>query len=171
MKKIILPIILAAVLGIGGGIAAVTLNLANTASADITEIVSNDLLKPGKYYLDGDVSTDIWIEVTPDHLSLKGSDLDNWLLIRGRKLHDENNIAVTDEQLVDMLDSWHQLFCANKLYQLSRFGVSEWPYIINVDRDNTITDREELLDSNAGFRFNDKTNTIALAVGDFTLVE
>ncbi len=36
MKKIIIPVIIAAVLGVGGGIAAVTLNGANnTAAADI----------------------------------------------------------------------------------------------------------------------------------------
>lgn len=170
MKKIIIPVILAAVLGVGGGAAAVILNRSNTASAAVTED-SNAALKPGIYYLNGDVNAEMWIEVNPDFLTLKGSDLDNSLAEALRKLYEEDNALLTDEELRAQLEALKQLYCAEKLYQLQPVEIEGCTHAIKVDRDNTITDREELLKTNAGFRFNDKTNTIGLAVGDFILVE
>lgn len=169
MKKIVVPIILAAVLGVGSGIAAVTLNRTTIASAEIPE-VSNDLLKPGRYYLNGDVSTEIWFEVTPDRLSLKGTDVDEWLMDDVRGFYEGGNIPFTEEMLKRDLET-SKLLYFDKLYQLTEYGAKDKPYFIKIDRDNTITDREELLNTNAGFVFNDKMNTISLSLGDFTLVE
>ena len=169
MKKIVIPIILAAVLGVGGGIAAVTMNRATIASADIPE-VSNDILKPGKYYLNGDVSTDKWIEVTPDYIALKGTDVEEWLMDGIRGFYENGDIPFTEEMVQRDFEENKLLYC-DKLYQLTEFGAKNSPYIICVDRDNKITDRKELLNTNAGFVFNDKTNMISLSIGDFILVE
>lgn len=179
MKKIIIPVIIAATLGVGGGIAAVALNdTNNTAVADIE--VSNDLLKPGTYYLNGDVNAEMWIEVNPDFLTLKGTDIDKSLteaaIKSNRALEQslkENDIDldIPEDVSAKQLEELKQLYCADKLYQLLYIGLETMPYIIKVDRDNIITEREELLDTNAGFSFDDKTNTISLSVGEFTLVE
>lgn len=182
MKKIIIPVIIAAVLGIGGGVAAVTLNIANntTAAADVQ--VSNELLKSRTYYLNGDVNAEMWVEVNPDFLTLKGTDLDKSLTEAALRLHEEHErslkeasisleISADDETMALELEEFKQLYCAEKLYQLKYVGLETIPYTIKVDCDNTITDREELLRTNAGFPFNDKTNTISLAIGDFILVE
>lgn len=182
MKKIIIPVIIAAALGVGGGIAAVTLNGANSTTAIADIEVSNDLLKSGTYYLNGDVNADMWVEVNPDFLTLKGTDIDKSLTEAAVRLNAElaQSLAdasvdidypVVDEISESKLEELKQLYCAEKLYQLEYIGMETIPYTIKVDRDNIITDRKELLKSNADFPFNDKTNTISLAIGEFTLVE
>lgn len=170
MKKIIIPVIIAAALGVGGGVAAVTLRGAGD-SANAAIEVSNDILKSGTYYLDGDVNAEVWVEVTPDYITLKGTDIDKALTEAIIRDFGEFDIPVTDEKLELQLNENKRLYCTEQLYQLQYLGLEDIPYVIKVDRDNLITDREELLNTNAGFRFNDKTNTISLAVGEFTLVE
>lgn len=169
MKKVVIPIILAAVLGIGGGIAAVTLNRTTIASAESPE-VSNDLLKSGRYYLNGDVSAEIWFEVTPERLSLEGTNVEEWLMDNVRGFYEGGDIPFTEEMVERDFEENKLLYC-DKLYQLVEYGAKDKPYCILVDRDNKTTDREELLNSNAGFVYNDKTNTISLSLGDFILVE
>ena len=53
MKKIIIPIIAAAILGVGGEITAVMMNRANVAIAD--ETLEKVEVKSDKYYLNGDL--------------------------------------------------------------------------------------------------------------------
>lgn len=182
MKKIIFPVIIAAVLGIGGGIAVVTLNGTNTTIAAAETEVSNDILKSGTYYLNGDVNAEMWIEVNPDFLTFKGTDIDKSLTeaaIKGnyelaKSLEDASldiGYTATDEVTANQLEELKQLYCAEKLYQLQYVGLPGSPYVIMVDRYNTTTDRKELLTSNAGFGFDDQTNTISLSLGVFTLVE
>lgn len=181
MKKIIIPVIIAAALGVGGGIAAVTLNIANSTTAAADADI-NDILKSGTYYLNGDVNAEMWIEVNPDFLTFKGTDIDKSLTeaaINGnyelaQSLESASidiDFPVTQAISTSQLDELKQLYCAEKLYQLRYIGQPDSPYVILVDRDNTTTDRKELLTSNAGFRFNDQTNTISLSLGVFTLVE
>lgn len=182
MKKIIIPIIIAAALGIGGGIAAVTLKGTDTTIAAAETEVSNDLLKPGTYYLNGDVNAEMWIEVNPDFLTLKGTDIDkslteaainaNYELAQSLESASVDiDFPVTQAISTSQLDELKQLYCAEKLYQLEYVGLPGSSYVIMVDRYNEITDRKELLKSNAGFRFNEQTNTIICSIGDFTLVE
>ncbi|MBD5130432.1 MAG: hypothetical protein HDT43_11025 [Ruminococcaceae bacterium] len=172
MKKIIIPIVIAiaAVLGVVGGIAAVTVYSANLDTG-INSLVSNDILKSGKYYLNGDVNAEMWFEVNPDFLTLKGNDIDKSLTEFVLSHHAD---TVADEVVSSELETLKQLYCAEKLYQLTYIGIEDrMPYAIYVDRDNTITDREELVDYGkaAAFRFNDQTNTIGNYIGEFTLVE
>lgn len=182
MKKIIIPVIIAAALSVGGGVAAVALNGTNTTIADANAEAANGLLKPGTYYLNGDVNAEMWFEVNPDFLTLKGTDIDKSLTeaaINGnyelaQSLENASidiDFPVTQAISTSQLDELKQLYCAEKLYQLKYVGLPGSPYVIKVDRDNTTTDRKELLNSSAGFRFNEQTNTISLSLGDFTLVE
>ena len=167
MKKIIVPIIIAAALGVGGGITAVMLNRSNVADAETPEPVHEvPELKTGKYYLNGDKSSGLWIEVNPEFLTLKGDDVDASL----RKAI--NDDAVENENVEAEFSNAKELYCTEKIYSVSYFGTENVPYIINVSRHNTVSTPEELKNSNAGFPYNADTNTIKLALlGHFTLVE
>ncbi len=141
-----------------------------------------DILKSGTYYLNGDVNAEMWIEVNPDFLTLKGTDIDkslteaaidaNYALAQSLESASiDGDFPVTQAISTSQLDELKQLYCAEKLYQLKYVGLPGSSYAIMVDRFNEITDRKELLKSNAGFRFNEQTNTIIASIGEFTLVE
>ncbi|MCI5579517.1 MAG: hypothetical protein MR364_08505 [Oscillospiraceae bacterium] len=173
MKKIILPIIIVAALGVGGGVTAVMLNRANTVSADVDELspVLN-VLKCGKYYLNGDKNADLWIEVNPDFLILKGIDVDKSIRDALVKRHEDNSDPVPEKTLQWEFEEDKKLYATEKLYSVMNFGTENTPYLIKVSRDNTESTPEELIRSNAGFPYNDKTNTIKLSLfGEFTLVD
>lgn len=142
MKKIIIPVIIAAVLGVGGGVAAVSLNIANSTAEADTEI--NDILKSGTYYLNGDVNAEMWIEVNPDFLTLKGTDIDkslteaaidaNYALAQSLESASiDGDFPVTQAISTSQLDELKQLYCAEKLYQLKYVGLPGSSYAIMVD--------------------------------------
>lgn len=171
MKKIIIPIIIAAALGVGGGITAVMMNKPVSADKDrsIPEV------KTGNYYLNGDKNSGVWFEVTPDYLSLKGDDVDGYLRSVIIKEYEEDevlqNATLTDDTLQTMLEEYRVLFCGEKIYVVSYMGLESMPYVINVSRDNTATTSEELLKSNAGFPYNGKDTIMLKTMGDFILVD
>lgn len=169
MKKVIVPIIIAAALGVGGGITAVMLNGASNAEAGVIDEDNAPLnveVKSGKYYLGGDKNSDLWIEVNPDFLILKGDDVD--ASIRNAIVER----ATQNEAIEEEISNAKILYCTEKVYGVRRFGTATTPYMIKVSRDNTESDPEKLMNSNAGFPYDPDTNTIRLSLfGDFTLVE
>lgn len=168
MKKIVVPIIIAAALGIGGGITAVMLNKSNVAGADAVEGTAPDNfeVKSGKYYLNGDKNSDLWIEVNPDFLILKGEDVDASI----RKAITER--AFENEAIEEEISEAKILYCTQKIYSAVHVGFESYSHLILVSRHNTESDPEKLIDSNAGFLYDADTNTINLSLfGDFTLVE
>lgn len=174
MKKFVLPIIIAAVLGVGGGITAVMLNRSNTAVADAEDFnTPADIeVKSGKYYLNGDKNSDLWIEVNHDFLILKGTDVDKSVKDAVVKNYEETSDPTpTDEEIKSEVEECKTLYCTEKLYAIKAVGLDSIPYSIKVSRDNSVTDRNELMKTNAGFPYNGK-DTINLGLfGDFILVE
>ncbi len=85
MKKISIPIIIAAVLLIAAVAVTALINKKNAETERLnaeqnvyippTE-VPEDTLKLGKYYLNGDKNADLWVEITPETFLLNGSDVD-----------------------------------------------------------------------------------------------
>lgn len=173
MKKIVIPIILAAILGIGGAAAVITMgrnSVSANADDDIDAFPTNVEVSSGKYYLNGDKESDLWIEVTPDYISLKGSDVDKSLKDAIVKDYEKDNIQTTDEVLNEVFEETKVLYCAEKIYLVRAIGSEE--YVINVSRKNTATDREMLKKTNAAFPYIPAENTIKLALfGDFILIE
>ncbi len=168
MKKFIIPIILAAVLGVGGGVAAIIISRADIASAD-EEIVHEP--KAGKYYLNGDKNSDLWITVNPDFLQLCGNDIDKTLMDAARKDYAEFE-DVTEESIQQYFNELKALYCAEKVYVVKTFLPEKSEDLIKVSRDNKHTDRESLEKSDAAFRYNYEKNSIRLGLlGDFILVE
>ncbi len=175
MKKFVVPVILAAVLGIGGGVTAVMINRANTGSAndDVYRAPAEiPEVKAGTYYLDNDKNSEVWLEVTPDFLIVKGNDIDKTLTGLYEKQYENDGLELTSETLAAQLTADKELFCVEKAYILEYIGTKDMPYIIQVSRHDDNKSGEELKRSNAGFRYNDETNTIHISpFGDFILVE
>lgn len=174
MKKFVLPIIIAAVLGVGGGVTAIMMNRSSTAAADAEDInTPADIeVKSGKYYLNGDKNSDLWIEVNRDFLILKGSNVDKSVKDAVVKNYEEtSDLSPTDEEIKSEVEECKTLYCTEKLYAVKAVGLDNMPYSIKVSRDNSVTDRNELMKTNAGFRYNGK-DTIELSLfGDFIFVE
>ncbi len=109
----------------------------------------------------------MWIEVNPDFLTLKGTDIDKSLteatirldgeLAQSLKKDFDMDFPVTDKISASKLEELKQLYCAEKLYQLQYIGMETIPYSINVDRDNSITDRKKLLKIGAALTLNKKS--------------
>lgn len=176
MKKIIIPVILAAVLGVGGGITAVMLNRSTVANADTNEdeVPTNINVKSGKYYLNGDKSSDLWVVVTPDFLQLQGNDVDKSIKDAIIKEYEEDDYmpTPTDDVLQKQFETDKTLYCNEKAFILESFLPEESKYMIRVSRDDKHTDPESLKNSGAAFIFNADENSIHLGLfGDFILVE
>lgn len=172
MKKFIVPIIAAAILGVGAGVTAVMMNRTNVATADAPGLEEVEV-KSGNYYLNGDVDSDLWIVVTSETISLKGNDIDTSMR-EGVALMYEKDVDELDEEFMqEQVDKFKLLFCEEKPYFAYVVNTSNWRCVIHVDRFNEpVEKREDLQYTNAGFLYEDTTDTINLALfGDFTLVE
>ncbi len=167
MKKFIIPVIIAAVLGVGAG--AATVIMGKQANA------GNSELECGTYYLNGDKNSGLWLEVNPDFLIVKGDDIDNSLKTAVAALHGIDPNASHDEGVQRMLDTEYEecklLYCTEKIYMVKEFLPEKSKNLIKISRDNTDT-FEELLDTNAAFPYRYAEKTIELSLwGDFILVE
>lgn len=175
MKKFIVPIIAAAILGAGAGVTAVMMNRANVAAADNPGIEEVEV-KSGKYYFNGDVNSGLWIVVTPETISLKGDDIETPMreAITAMYREDEPELIELSEVVMQSnLDKANLLYCEEKPYYAHVVNLPNWRCVINVDRFNRpVENREDLLDSGAAFLYDDMTDTIELGLfGNFTLVE
>lgn len=172
MKKIIIPVIIAAALGVGSAAAVISLN--KSADADLPVVTE---LENGTYYLNGDKSSDVWMEVNSDYLIVKGTDIDASLKdaiasrmhgLSPNETPDENTAAEMQNEFEDC----KTLYCTEKVYLVQEFLPEESKSIIKVSRDNTATDPESLEKSNAGFVYNYAKNSINTSLfGDFVLAK
>lgn len=155
----------AATLVVGlGGVTAVMMNRANVATADepgMDEYPRDVEVTSGKYYLNGDKDSGLWVEVNPDFLTLKGDDIETALKdAAGGVEVNYNNMKL--------------LYCAEKDYVVRNFNPDRSEYVLNISRSSERLDDESLRNERgvAGLMYNKAENTIHLgAFGDFTLVE
>lgn len=176
MKKIIIPVIIAAVLGVGSGVTAVLVSRSNMAAANDNQGDFVELeIKSGIYYLNGDKNAELWVEATPDHLVLKGNDVERSMTDAIIKVFEEDSNPITDEAFNTTFEDAKMVYGTEKIYAVQYIGMESFPYWIHVSRDNSEKDRSELVENfgrTAVFPYDDKTNTIKLGLfGDFTLVE
>lgn len=172
MKKFIIPIIAAAILGVGVGVTTIAMNRANVANAGAPGFEEVEV-KSGNYYLNGDVNSGLWIVVTPETISLKGDDIDTSLRAGVAAMYEKNVDELGEEFMQEQVDKFNLLLCEEKPYYAYVVNTSKTRCVIHVDRYNKpVENREDLRSSNAGFPYEDTTDTIHLAFfGDFTLVE
>lgn len=77
MKKFIIPIVIAAALGIGAGVVvASTKSEPVIADEDTEGYLTNEVVKCGVYYPNGGKNSDVWCEVNRDYLIVKSNDVD-----------------------------------------------------------------------------------------------
>lgn len=131
VKKIIIPIIIAAVLGVGSGAAAI---VANNSIATADQKAQLPELKFGKYYLNGDVNSDTYLEVTDNYVAVRLLCDDKRAgfeeLEREYFSKDECYFADIDTLVKANIDKDMEDYCSEKKYLISIFGTPEIPYMI-----------------------------------------
>lgn len=163
MKKIIIPIIAAAILGAGAGVTAMIVN--RPAVADEEGILPE--IKTGRYYLNGDVNSDMYIELTDDYIVTRigGDSLAKFEEFCRNKGFTEEEVNISAEKHRDD-------YCTERKYVLSVTGLDSVPYMLVTHYDeevaaNTVDHRIP----GSGYKFNgDDTISLSL-IGDFILVE
>ena len=159
MKKVVIPIIIAAALGIGGGAAAILLNRPVTAENE----VGAPEITEGKYYLNGDVNSGAYFELTDSTLKLN-FDGDGYAM-------------VYDACINEGWDEWNADHTAN-MFLLDY--CKENPYtVFNLEHLTTIDIERHYANMNddgtpaddiGSFKYDGKSISCS-PLGDFTLVE
>lgn len=158
-SKVVIPIIIAAALGIGGGAAAILLNRPVTAENK----VGAPEIAEGKYYLNGDVNSGAYFELNDSTLKLN-FDGDGYAMVYDACINegwDEWNADHTANMF--LLD-----YCKENPYTvISVASVTT----IDIERHNAlINDDGSPADDTAAFKYDGKSIR-CYPLGDFTLVE
>lgn len=172
MKKFVVPIIIVAALGVGSGVTAIMMN--RHVEADLPVVTE---LECGTYYLNGDKNSNLWMEVNPEFLIVKGTDIDNSLKAAiTSEFHGLDPDSAPDEDTAAIMqtefDKCKTLYCTEKAYLVEEFLPVKSKSKIKISRDNTETDIEELKNSDAALIYNYAEKSINTTLfGDFILVK
>ena len=153
-----------------GGLPANSGNRPNTAIANDGqfEYVALDIC--GTYYLNGDKNADVWIEVDPDFIIIKGVDIDTSVRDAIIKDFEEDSISYTDEDVNTTAKLFKETFCTEMRYAVQYIGFEKFPYSITYGNDDPVTG--EFKPISHALPYDDKTKTIRSGLfGEFTLVE
>lgn len=163
MKKIVISVIVAAALGIGGGVTAVMMN--RHATADKNTALPE--VKTGKYYLNGDKNSGTYINVTENSIVIK---------TEGDALAYFENVCreagFTEEEVEINAPRYLDDYCTERKYVLSVTGAESVPYMLltHYDEKDAVNTTDHRL-SGSGYKF-DGQNKISLSlVGEFIYVE
>ncbi len=159
MKKFVIPIILAAVLGVGGGVTAIMLNRPTLADKNL----ALPELKYGNYYLNGDKNSDMHFELTDNYLALRIegdgiAKIKNVLLEKGS----DNDTADTEARALS------NDYCAENPYKISVFGTTNTPYQLMIHWNENASGP---VYGGTGFTYNGIDTIKCAPFGDFILVE
>lgn len=159
MKKIVIPIIIAAVLGIGGGVTAVMMN--RSATADKNLAVPE--VKTGKYYLNGDKNSDIFFELTDDYIALRinGDPVEK---AKSYFADGEADDSIVTKDTKTATDD----YCKENPYVISVFGTSSTPYQIMIHWNE---EQSGPIYGGIGFTYNGTDKISCHPFGDFILVK
>ena len=165
MKKIVIPIIIAVTLGIGGGVAAVMLN----KPADANMKFSVGLPDPvyGNYYLDGDPNSDVYFEFTEDFLALRIDTSDPYETFKDalrKQGENEEKISQIDDSVRDTVDD----YCAENPYVIGNFGEI---YNIFIHWEGGLQEDGRYLYGGTGFNYDGVDTIKCFPFGEFKLVK
>lgn len=165
MKKIVIPIIAAAILGVGAGVTAAMMNKPAAANDQLPmpEVVT------GNYYLNGDENADMYFELTDDYLALR-IDGDNFTKIKDVLLEKGESELVATNTARDISED----YCAENPYVIGYFGADTIPYHIMIHWDEGVKlyeDQPGLTYGGCGFSYDGIDTITCYPFGDFTLVE
>lgn len=169
MKKIVVPIILAAVLGIGGGVTAVIMNrpTANTEESYSVPPVEDLTATSGKYYLNGNKNSKTWLEITSESLTLNGDNVDDFLKNKAKQQYEHFEDA--DEAINSLYNDLKLIYCGEKSYFIE--FKTDTLYTISVNREADNASFADPMGSRAVFEYYKSENRIHCSLGDFILVE
>lgn len=158
MKKIIIPIIIAAALGIGGGVTAVMMNRPATdeKNSAVPEV------KTGLYYLNGDKNSDIYFELTGDYIALR---------INGDPVEKAKSyfaVQRTDDRAVKEAKDATDDYCKENPYIISVLGTSNIPYQIMIHWND---EQSGPIYGGIGFDYNGSDKIRCQPFGDFILAK
>ncbi len=164
-KKIIVPIVLAAVLGVGGGVTAIMLNKPTTAS----DTKKNTLeVKYGNYYLNGDKNSGMYFELTENYLALRYDGIDIYAATKDACIKDGNAEKIAEDESRRLVDDYTK----ENPYVVSVFGTKTTPYQLMIHWTGEGIEREGgTVYSGTGFRYNGYDTINCSPLGDFILVE
>lgn len=163
MKKFIIPIIIAAALGVGGAVTAVALNRHADAEQDYIDYSVPELTY-GKYYLDGNVDSGLWLELTPEHIELCGNDLKGSFFSAV-----ENREGLTGSDADTRSETLMSEYCKENPYVVTHsFRDGSCGILI----DWSTVDEEQHRYNGTGYTYFSDSETLNFALfGDFILVE
>lgn len=162
MKKFIVPVIIAAALIVGGVITAVVINKSiGLREEEIVEIVPE--LTYGKYYLDGNADSGLWLELTENTIELCGDDLKK-SFAEAVKKHGGIEGDEAESQINELMNE----YCSANPYVVTRsIAGMDSGILINW----SVVDEEQHRYTGTGYSYDINSKTINLGLfGDFALV-
>lgn len=158
MKKIIIPLVIAAIAGITAAIIAVNGQKA-TAGEELPE------LKCGNYYLDGNAENGLYLAVTDEFIALRGDDLEtDFKEALQRDFED-----MTAEEVEHSARESAEDYSAENPYVIKKGFSEKAPYYVLIHWTELPEDPDAF--SGYGYFFNG-TDTLSLSgLGDFILAE
>lgn len=165
MKKFVVPIILAAALGIGGGVTAIMLNRFTTASDTNRNTLE---VKCGNYYLNGDKNSGMYFELTENYLALRYDGIDVYAVTKDACVKDGDAENIAEDAARQLVDDYTK----ENPYVVSAFGTKTTPYQLMIHWTGDGIDGEGgKIYSGIGFRYNGYDTITCSPFGDFILVE
>ena len=153
-----------------GGLPVNSGNRPNTAIANDGQFEFVALDISGTYYLNGDKNADVWIEVDPKYIIIKGADIDASVRDAVKKDLDEAPRSYTDEDVETTAELFKETFCTKMRFEVQYIGLENMPYAITYGKDDPATG--EFKPISHALPYNDRTKTIRSGLfGEFILVE
>ena len=153
-----------------GGLPENSGNRPNTAIANDGQFEFVALDISGTYCLNGDKNSDVWIEIDPNYIIIKGADIDTSVRDAIIKGFEEDSRSFTDEDVDTTAKYFKEMFCTEMRYAVEYIGFEKFPYTITYGNDDPITGEFKPISN--GLPYDDKTKTIRSGLfGEFILVE
>ena len=164
MKKFVVPIIIAAALGVGGGVTAILMN--RPAVADTNKSTAIPVVKTGNYYLNGNKDSGMYFELTDKYIALRvESDSESLEQFKNAMKPYEGDIS--DELLTSRAKDLRADYCAENPYVISIFGTERIPYQIMIHWNEKDTGPTY---SGTAYNYNGIDKIHCSPIGDFILV-
>ncbi|MDE6733620.1 MAG: hypothetical protein K2J77_12205 [Oscillospiraceae bacterium] len=152
------------ILGVGGCVTAITMN--RPAAAD--SALQLPEVKTGRYYLNGDVNSDMYVELTEDYIVLRITDGDSLAMFEEFC----RNIGYTEEEVAINAEKHRDDYCTERKYFLGVTGVKSVPYMLltHYDEEYAATAEDHRV-GGSGYCYDGENKIWLSLVGDFYYVE
>lgn len=154
----------AVMLGVGGCITAVTMNrpAAVDSELELPEV------KLGRYYLNGDVNSDMYIELTEDYIVTRITDGDSLAMFEEFC----RNMGYTEEEVAINAEKHRDNYCTERKYYLGVTGIKNVPYmlLIHYDEEEAAISPDHRV-GGSGYCFDGENKIWSSLMGEFYYVD